>query len=314
MNKVTVMEMLNDTTQPKWLGQHLSYYPSDYAKGYQLYFSSLQAAYGKRPYLPGLTVGLGSTLADCKAAIDYLKVQGYTVLHLDHHANNPWTNGDPWDCSYTNLAHLNELPAWNIELARLCDLFLYAKQQGLVLWWRPFHEANSNRGFWWDWGCAGQQVAPFKAAWHYMFNRFANAGCDNLLWVYSPLAMGWTDIYTDMAPAINEFDVVAVDLYSNTATLPKNSYAALLSLGVPVGFGECGPESGNTDAALWLNAVKSVYPQMRFLQFWHNWDTVTAALAGADNAGILLNDNSILTTAVSVTPLQPVAHLTVAPD
>jgi len=166
MEKDQCLTLLRDPSAPKLVGQHLEYYPGDFVIGYQKYFAPLQDAYGKRPSLPGLTVGLGATLTQCKAALDYLKARDYTVIHADHHPLNPWTGGDPWDCSYTNLAQLNSTPAWQTELTRLRDLFLYAKQQGIVLLWRPFHEANSDGSFWWDWGTAGQTCAPFKAAWH----------------------------------------------------------------------------------------------------------------------------------------------------
>lgn len=310
MNKTELLALLNDPTAPKLTGQHLSYYPGDYTAGYQSLMAPLQTAYGKMPLMPGLTVGLGATAAECKAALDYLQARGFTVVMFDHHPNNPWTGGDPWDCRQADLAHLSACPAWQSELQKLREVFLYAKALGIVGLWRPFHEANSDGSFWWDWGTAGQTCAPFKAAWHDLRAYLDNAGVDNLVWMYSLLDMGWTDIYRDLAPAAAEFDAVGLDLYNNAATIAKDGYAVLTGMDKPFGFSEAGPSVGSMSALDWLSACKTRYPLTRFISFWHDFGTVKAALVDMSSPGSLLNDSAFLTTAgTTAPPVTPTATI-----
>lgn len=308
VTKADWLSNLQMTGTPVIVGQHLEYNPWDYALGYQRYFAPLQATYNRQPLMPGLTLGLGATAAQGQAALAYLKERGFSLVCFDHHALNPWTGGSPWDTRQADLVNLASNAAWRAEVAKLQAIFLYAQSLGITGIWRPFHEANSNGSFWWDWGCAGQQVAPFKNAWHALYQDLRAAGVNNLLWCYSLLNMGWTDIYLEMAPAAEEFDLVGLDLYSDTATLSPQGYAVLQSLGKPIGLTEVGPEKGYTDALLWL-ATCQRYPALRFIQFWHSWDICHAALVSMANAGRLLHDAGMQTLGSAPAEPSPVATL-----
>lgn len=299
MDRQYWMDYLSNRTNPVITGQHLSYYPKDYQAGYRALFEPLQTAHGKTPYMPGLTIGLKSTTEQNKAALDYLHGKGFDFIHVDHHPDNPWTGGNSWDTTAADMPNLNTNPAWLAELARIKDVLLYARQLGMVCLWRPLHEMNADNCFWWDLGSAKRSVAPFKAAWAFMHNYLADV--DNLIWCYCPMNMGWTDVYIDMCPPADQFDVVGIDLYNNAATLSKDGYAKLLSLGKPVGFGEAGPGGlGPMDCTAWVTACTTLYPAMRFIQFWHSWDVCAAALSDAPDAAEILSNNHFLNYGDSV--------------
>jgi hypothetical protein len=299
MNKQELLTYLANMNNPKVLGQHLEYTAADTVTGYNKYFAPLQTTYGKMPVLPSITLGLGVTLAQCKASLDFLNLKGFTYIHCDHHANNPWTGGDSWDTSNVNMAGLSTNANWLKELDKVKQVLLYAKSIGFTVIWRPFHEMNSEGGFWWDWGTAGKKLQPFKDAWHFMYNYLAE--CD-VIWCYSVIDTNYTELYQMMAPMSNEFDLVGIDVYSDSATIKSNGYAILTSLGKPFGFSEAGPAGKNGNAATWLNSIKFTYPKTMLCSFWHTWDKCNAALANMSNIGTLINDAAILTTAFVVTP------------
>ena len=296
MNKSEWLAHLSDTNARIILGQHLSYLPADYASGYTATVTPLKTAYGKRPMTVGFTLGLGAPASTLKAGLDYLKARDYELIFFDHHPNNPWTGGDPWDTSVSDMDNLNTNTTWIAELDKLVEVFLYAKSLGMVGIWRPLHEMNGNNSFWWDWGCAGERVTPFKNAWHFMREYLDFRGVDNLLWCYSVLSMGWTDLYTEMAPASDEYELVGLDLYSDTATIPTSGYTVLTSLGKPFGFSEAGPNTSATMSAnLWLDAVLNDYPATRYIQFWHSWSNLEVALTDMNDDGTFINNTRIMT-------------------
>lgn len=80
------------------------------------------------------------------------------------------------------------------------------KDAGIPVLWRPYHEASGG-WFWW-----GEDAATFKKLWIDMFNRFKEAGLDNLIWV-------WTSDVNDFGkwyPGDEYVDVIGVDLYGGT--------------------------------------------------------------------------------------------------
>lgn len=313
MDKAYWLNYLSKSS-PVITGQHLSYYTKDYAVGYRDYFEASQAAHGAMPYMPGLTIGNGSTTEQSKAALLFLSQKGFTFLNVDHHPMNPWTGGNSWDTTVTDMPNLNTNQAWLTELSRIKDILLYAKQLGITCLWRPLHEMNADNCFWWDLGSAKRSVAPFKAAWAFMRNCLADV--DNLIWEYCPMNMGWSDVYVDMCPPADQFDVVGLDLYSDTATISKDGYTKLLSLGKPIGFGEAGPSGeGPMNCAAWVEACRTKYPAVRFIQFWHSWDTCAAALQDAPNAALILaNDLFLNSGAVMLDGVFSIALMSTNPE
>lgn len=304
MNKQYWLDYLNNPSSPVITGQHLSYYTKDYDDGYRDYFEASQTTHNKMPYMPGLTIGNGSTTEQSKEALLFLSQKGFTFLNIDHHPMNPWTGGNSWDTTVVDMPNLNTNQVWLLELARIKDILLYAKQLGIVCLWRPLHEMNADKCFWWDLGSSNRSVVPFKKAWEFMYNYLSDV--DNLIWEYCPMNMGWSDVYIDMCPPTNQFDVVGLDLYSNSATISKDGYTKLLSLGKPIGFGEAGPsDTGPADAGIWSNACKKTYPLIKFIQFWHSWDTCSASIIDATNVKSILCDKYFLSRESLIKPIVP---------
>ena len=96
------------------------------------------------------------------------------------------------------------------------------QKNGVVVLWRPMHEASGNWGLygglgkaWFWWGQSGPE--PFKELYKYMFNYFTNEKqLHNLIWV-------WNGQHKQYYPGDEYVDIIGWDPY-------KNSHSALSSL------------------------------------------------------------------------------------
>ncbi|ACB73323.1 glycosyl hydrolase [Opitutus terrae] len=133
----------------------------------------------------------------------------------------PGSNGNPTGTNFDirqavvagtpeNTEYLAKLDLIAAELRKLRDA-------GVVVIWRPFHEAG---GTWFWWSRYG--AAPFKAAWQIMFERFTQIhGLTNLIWCFNP-----TDASTVMAgwyPGDAMVDMISLDVYPPPGTHPTYS-------------------------------------------------------------------------------------------
>lgn len=114
-----------------------------------------------------------------------------------------------------------EIVKQELSEQRICidfeDLDLSANSQ-FFLWhtWfhdvfsRPLHEAGG-RWFWW-----GMDAAACRQLWQVMYKRFADAGINNLIWVFTPAA-AWNEPYSkgfDWYPGDEYVDIVGMDVYN----------------------------------------------------------------------------------------------------
>lgn len=111
------------------------------------------------------------------------------------------------------------------------------KDAGIPVLWRPFHEA-AGQWFWW-----GEDAATFKRLWVDMFNRFREAGLDNLIWV-------WTSQVSDISkwyPGDEYVDIIGVDIYGGAEGISEPSYdfAKLSQTGKILTLSECGYSTSN---------------------------------------------------------------------
>ena len=296
-------------------GQHLSYHIRDTSEGYQTYIVDLQGSSAKWVAMIGVTYSLGATLSEIQQAnrilIEHWNQGG--LIMVDHHANNPWTGGSPWDLTSRNLEELitpgsavNRV--WMAELDKVAAGLAELRDAGVVVLWRPFHEMNYRECFWWDMGAVlndhpGQGGQVWKNMWKHMFNYFSDPqgwNLNNLLWVYGPAdasSAGWNE--PDVVYPGGEYvDIVSLDVYSDTQMVQGDTYEQLLSLAKPFGFAEVGPGSvmdGTWDNMTIIDSIRDRYPKVTFFGNWHSWTDNQVAIVDNRNAAALLSDPWVIT-------------------
>ena len=93
------------------------------------------------------------------------------------------------------------------DLDTVANYLLELQKGGVVVLWRPLHEACGNYGkwggtgkAWFWWGAEGPE--PYVALYRYMFEYFTNEkGLNNLIWVWNGQEAAWYpgDEYVDIA-------------------------------------------------------------------------------------------------------------------
>ena len=106
------------------------------------------------------------------------------------------------------------------------------QKEGIVVIWRPLHEARGNYGTvwgdgsvgnaWFWWGASGSE--PYKALYRYMFNYFTKEkNLHNLIWLWNGQGKEWY-------PGDDVVDIVGYDIYDdkNKNGAGENYYKDLL--------------------------------------------------------------------------------------
>lgn len=99
------------------------------------------------------------------------------------------------------------------DLEKVADRIALLQDAGIVVIWRPFHEAAGNSTIyndgkaWFWWGAVGPE--PCVELWKMMFDYFRQRGLNNLIWV-------WTSQTKDAAwyPGDEYVDIIGRDLYN----------------------------------------------------------------------------------------------------
>lgn len=160
---------------------------------------------------------------------------------------------------------------WHYEIDVIAAGLSQLQDSGVVVLFRPFHEMN---GSWFWWG--GKSTALFVKVWKQMFDYFTNTKkLNNLIWVFGP-NMGSNP--ASYYPGNAYVDLTGLDAYtSNITTSGISGYSSMVNLGKPFGFTEFGPEnasnpSGNFDYRLFINGLKTNFPDACFFLCWNdNW-------------------------------------------
>jgi len=158
---------------------------------------------------------------------------------------------------------------WFYEMDVIAAGLSQLQDSGIVVLFRPFHEMN---GAWFWWG--GKSSVLFIKVWQQMFNYFTNTKkLNNLIWVFGPnMGSNAASYYPGNAYA----DITGLDAYtSNITTTGISGYSAMVKLGKPFGFTEFGPEnasspSGNFDYRLFINGLKTNFPDACFFLCWND--------------------------------------------
>lgn len=107
-----------------------------------------------------------------------------------------------------------EMKTINKDLDVVAERLALMQELGVVVLWRPLHEARGNYGnpwpganAWFWWGASGPEA--YKALYRYMFDYFTNKkGLHNLIWV-------WNGQGEDWYPGDDVVDIVGYDLYDH---------------------------------------------------------------------------------------------------
>lgn len=131
------------------------------------------------------------------------------------------------------------------DLAKVAARLKLLRDAGIVVLWRPFHEAAGNSTIypdgkaWFWWGADGAE--PCVALWHMMYDYFREQGLDNLIWV-------WTSQTKDAAwyPGHDCVDMIGRDLYNYSTTDAAYNFEYLTAY-YPhkmIALSECGYSGG----------------------------------------------------------------------
>ncbi|MBR6602569.1 MAG: hypothetical protein IKK94_00990 [Clostridia bacterium] len=190
-------------------------------------------ATGKLPAIIGIDLaGYGLQLSSIDALdlsravcelVEYAAEGG--IITATAHFENPtgnWTLGDKSKGSLGGDEKWQELITEGTELNKKFkeELTLYAsfltvmKENGVPIIWRPLHNMNTD-SFWYgiSQGESKAKAEQQKQLWIYIYNYFAASGLDNLIWAYSPSAIGDDVLYS--YPGDEYVDIVGCSWVTN---------------------------------------------------------------------------------------------------
>jgi mannan endo-1,4-beta-mannosidase len=204
--------------------------------------------------------------------------------------DNPWTGGDCWDRS--GVQNLNQLTtpgqngyaSWIQQLDFYADVLLDMQSAGVPILFRPLMEMNGDF-FWYGYMGNGGSENPapnpqqYINLYRHMHDYFTNVkGLNNLIWIYSANMsyFGIPDV-DHYYPGTNYVDLTGLDVYTNDLALPMDQYNKMVALNKPFSFTEFGPThtaaemDGSKDYEAYTNNVLSNYPEVIYMNAWHNW-------------------------------------------
>jgi len=157
---------------------------------------------------------------------------------------NPWTGGSAHDIRiegpFADLYSPNSkiYAVWHKMLDELATPLLALQQKGVVVLFRPLHEAN---GDWFWWGTHNATPDEFIALWRDMFQYLTyKKNLNNLLWVYSTNRSNSSKDIIKINPGKQYYDILGIDAYDNGSGLSINC-SSLTAFGKPIALTEYGP-------------------------------------------------------------------------
>ena len=126
------------------------------------------------------------------------------------------------------------------DIDQIASYLKLLRDKRIPVIWRPLHEAGG-MWFWW-----GKDIEACRHLWRVMYQRFADAGLDNLLWAFTPAA-AWQQPFEEgmkLYPGDEYVDIVGYDIYNvESAQACHDDYYQLLCRQCPgklVALTECG--------------------------------------------------------------------------
>jgi len=206
----------------------------------------------------------------------------YTLSEINYRMlpNNPWTGGDAWDRSVTDIWKLTTpgqdgYNAWRQQLDFFADVLQDMQTAGVTILFRPLMEMN---GDWFWFGYTGSNdPQPFINLYRDMFNYYTyTKNLNNLIWVYSAnMAYNGIPSVDFYYPGDDVVDITGLDVYQNNVALPFDQYQTMINLGKPFAISEMGPNhnnmNGSHDYLSYVNTINNNYPQTIYALAWHDW-------------------------------------------
>jgi hypothetical protein len=277
-------------------GQHTSYWDSNPLD----YVNALKSQTGTQPAVLGTTLsasdiprfGLnGSSENGVALSNQWLAAGG--IVQLSLWPGNPQTmSGSQTDFDINCADVLTPGNAtYNNWQGYLAAAVAKIKQINGPVILRPFVETNG-RWFWWGNNCSASQQVQI---WQQMWNYFAAAGVNNVLWEYN--VNGGVGNYTASYPGSAYVDIVSFDSYPPTQA-DAAWYKPLAALGKPIILAESGPSPypvgiDTFDIDNILQVVKANYPDIVGIVIWCQ----TQALSQQQGDEAFMTDPAIINLA-----------------
>jgi hypothetical protein len=234
-------------------------------------------------------------------AIGHWKQGGLVTLHW--HAHNPWTGGPVTDAQKSGGAALDQLitpgsavhSTWMSELDKVAAGLKQLQDSGVVILWRPLHEANGD-AFWWG---SQNSSASYVRVWQHMYKYFTvTKGLNNLLWVYAPAVLDNNTVLPMLAqyPGDGYVDMVGMDYYPSTATFnAPPGFAPLASRNKVIGLTEYGYKgSGQVDLLNVINSIQTSMPALAFVIFWNDLGDGKYSIKSNRNSNGFMNHSWVI--------------------
>lgn len=220
------------------------------------------------------------------------------IVELSMLPENPWTGGDSWDRSETDIWKLTTpgqdgYAAWRTQLDFYAGILKDMQDAGITILWRPLMEMN---GDWFWYGYTGNHDAqPFIDLYRDMYDYFTNTwGLNNLIWVYSAnMAYSGIPNVDHYYPGSDVVDITGLDVYQNNLALPSSQYQSMINLGKPFAITEFGPDHNNMNGSheylAFVNKIRSDFPETIFAHAWHDWPDHLVSWINNQNIQAVLN-------------------------
>ncbi len=152
------------------------------------------------------------------------------IVTLSWHPWNPVTGENAWDPKGDAVKEVLEgkqkekFESWLGKVATFINSLQTCCGEKVPVIFRPWHEMN---GGWFWWGANSCTPQQYVALYKKTYERLKAAGCDNLVWAWSPnLGEAKTvDAFLERYPGNDVVDMVGVDIYEfdgNDANYAKN--------------------------------------------------------------------------------------------
>lgn len=154
------------------------------------------------------------------------------------------------------------------DLDAIADGLTELRDAGVVVLFRPFHEAN---GGWFWWG--RRDPEQFRELWRFVFRHFTETRkLDNLVWVYAPSTVaGAMSLY----PGDAWVDVLGYSIYRDRfERVDLSDLDAMLATGKPVGATEIGMKSREDETVgagynrAMIEDLRRAFPEAAFFLRW----------------------------------------------
>lgn len=336
-----VLRLLSKLSDPEqhlaMIGQNSGHTNVDVGRAYLSAFKRLSDHTGRWPAMLTIDLGMDKIPANQRTplslALDHWKQGGVVMFGM--HPRNPWRRTEVYDVhsgDFSDLWNPNTevYRLWHKDLDNAAFLLSQLQDQGVVVLWRPLHEANGG-WFWWGGRQHDSWIArqDYVRLWREMFRYFTEEKkLNNLLWVYAPNVQmnTWQRSAAHFYPGTEYVDVLGLDWYTDDLSkMDKfHSYSELAALNKPMGLTEIGPETrqyGKFDTTAVMAAIENDYPRLGFFVFWHSWPGNKAAIIDNQKSRELMLNPRVLTRidtrriraelsgSTPSTPLRPVSHV-----